>query len=242
MSGKGKLVIAAAFAVMAVALVLEFGSGRLGTWSVQAGSVIKDRASKVTEFSKVLFRNLRQNHQEPRNEEGIAASPPSRQSANSADGPVTQPPVAPAPEPPAPGARPGSTNVTRIAQPTRSLSETPNTLSSANSSSLAPAFAKRPHTRARQLRREIRRANASMRAGRYDNAIYHLQRAIALKPGSRVLRELLEQARAAESEPEESASTDDNSASSSAAGSEAPDTDTAPSTSDDGSDSGVVRR
>jgi type II secretory pathway predicted ATPase ExeA len=174
----GKPVMAGCFsalAVVAIALALEFGTGRLGTWFAHVESVAQDRMRYMGEFSKVWSGGLSQSDEESRNE---------------ADKPGAQ------------KGRSGTIGGVQIAHPIPFPSETPKTLASANSNSLGRAVAppasdkKSTYAKERKLGYEISRAKASLRAGRYSNAVYHLKRALVFEPGNRELRELLQRARA----------------------------------------------
>jgi hypothetical protein len=68
---KGKPVMVGCFsalAVVAVALALKFGTGRLGTWFAPIESVAKDRERDVSEISKLLSGGPSQSYEESRNE------------------------------------------------------------------------------------------------------------------------------------------------------------------------------
>ena len=247
---RGKPVIAGCFsalAVVAVALAVKFGTGRLGTWFAPIESVAKDRERDVGEISKLLSGGPSQSYEESRNEAGAAAPRRSWQSAITADGRPAQAPVVEAPQPVAPKARPGTIGGMQFAHPTRFPSATPKTLASANSSSLGRAVAlpgsdkKLTYAEERKLRYDIGRAKASLRAGRYSNAVYHLKRAIVLEPSNRELRELLQRARAAQSEPQVNASAPQDSGWSPAEDGEVTDAEVQKSTRSENPDANLVR-
>ncbi len=198
-----------ALAVVTVALALKFGPGPLGTWLAHGESAARAREStaknselEACKFSELLSGGPSQSHEESRNEAGAATPPRSWQRAITVDRRPTQTPVVQAPQSVAQKARPGTIGGMQVAHPTRFTSETLKKLASANSSSLGHAVAlpasdrKLTYAEERKLRYDIGRAKASLRAGRYSNAVYHLKRAIVLEPSNQELRELLQRARA----------------------------------------------
>ena len=77
----------------------------------------------------------------------------------------------------------------------------PLVLTPVDERAVAPAAKSIPNNHIRNtIRYDINRAEAALRDGRYDNAIWHLERAIALDPDNRVLRDRLSSARRARSD------------------------------------------
>jgi type II secretory pathway predicted ATPase ExeA len=202
-----------ALILVAIALAL-FGTSGLGTWFAHVesaardrGSVAKDRELDADASSKLLSGCPSQSYAESHNEVGPAASLRSWQSVIAVDAQPAQTPVAQSPQPISPKARPGTTGGMQDAHPTRFPSETTKTLESTNSSSLGRIVAppdtgkKLTFAEERMLSYDVRRAQASLRAARYSNAVYHLKRAIVLEPGNPELRELLQRALDGQSEP-----------------------------------------
>jgi general secretion pathway protein A len=236
--GKSKPFLVAGLSVLAIAafaLVFGFENGRIGMWVLQGGGAIKDRQRSAAQSSKFVSGSPGQSAAEARNASGSAA-PPLSGSAYAVAGPPAQPPIAPAAEPGAPKMRPASAGGAQINPATRSRAHMPAT-GPASDEKLTAA-------KQRKLGYEIRRAKASLRAGRYANATYHLRRAIALAPANPELRELLRHAREAQSERVQSAPGEEDVASASAEDDDETtntDSGTAASTEYDDSDSTVVR-
>ncbi len=253
----GKPVMAGGFSaliVVAVALALEFGTGGLGTWFAHVesvardrGSVAKDRELDADAFSKLLSGRPSQSYEESRNEVGAAAPLRSWQSPITVDARPTQAPVAQSPQPISPKARPGTTGGMQDAHPTRFPSETTKTLESTNSSSLGRIVAppdtgkKLTFAEERMLSYDVRRAQASLRAARYSNAVYHLKRAIVLEPGNPELRELLQRALDGQSEPQRNAPARQDPVSSPAEDFAATDKEAQTSTRSENPDANLVR-
>jgi len=77
----------------------------------------------------------------------------------------------------------------------------PLVLTPVDERTVAPAAKSIPNNHIRNtIRYDINRADAALREGRYNNAIWHLERAIALDPDNQVLRDRLSIARKARSD------------------------------------------
>ena len=210
MTFNGKPLIAAWLSALAVAgaLALEFGRASSGAWFALPAEVRQARAHLGGEFSKLLSAGAGQSDEEPQRKTQTAASLRSDQSPPGGGGPSKKASVAFAPEFVAPKGSAGNRGDTLIApiagfQP----EEMPETLTATDSALPEPAAAPLPsdnrlaNEQARRLRYELKRAQSSLGAGNYANAIYHLKRALRVDPGASVARDLLERARAAESNP-----------------------------------------
>jgi type II secretory pathway predicted ATPase ExeA len=213
MLGKGKPLLAGgllALAVVAGALVLEFGADRSHARLARA-SLDTDPAQGAGEFSKPPPASP--DKEEARTRPGTGALTLSGQNPGHAAAPPTLAPVAPAsqhvaqvPPPVAPQPRPATTGGTLIVRATIPRPELPQAPSSANPgpprpAAQAPASSRLTYAQQWRLQYETRRARSSFEDGRYRNVIYHVKRALLLDPGNSEMRDLLQRAQAALANP-----------------------------------------
>jgi type II secretory pathway predicted ATPase ExeA len=220
--GKGKPLMVGcllALAVLAGALVLEFGTGRPNARLARA-SVHTDGAQGAGEFSKPPVASPGKGHEEARRQPSTGAPMLSGQNPSHAvSAQPTLAPVAPAsqrvaqaPQPVAP--QPETTGGTLIVRGTIPRPEMPKAQTSTNPSPPQPAAEPAAsysltYAHQRRLKYQTRRARSSFEDGRYTNAIYHLKRALLLEPGNSEMRDLLQRAQAAQANPRKSGSVHD---------------------------------
>jgi general secretion pathway protein A len=220
MLGNGKPAMAGCLsALAAVAVTLAFASfeSRRSDAPLRNPTVTHTgRAESAGEFSKPMPANLGQAHDAPQGEGPTAASLPPIQPFNHATaplkqagvvagGPPTQAVSASALGPVAPKVSPQTMVGTLIAGRT-SLREMATTLTSASSDAprsavTAPRHDKLTYEQERRLRYDIRRAKNSFQARRYNNAVYHIKRALLLDPDNIEMRDLLQRMQPAQSKP-----------------------------------------
>lgn len=196
-----RLVIAGIVGGLSVlaASVLAFrvasGNGWLGAWISKGHSALQHEARSVGELSSVLAGRM--DLRETKGSSGSAGLQTPGAGGSEFSGPLPQPPPKDGAVPLAPEPGSADTHLPQIVHATSVPAQTPPVQTppaqTAHSPSSNPG-------RARSLRYEVRRAEASLRAGRYTNASYHLKRALALAPNNQRVRHLLRVARERQSE------------------------------------------
>ena len=203
MGVNGKAIIlgaGSALAVIACVLAFEF-AGRPGLWFGHRAN------TKGGHATGGISRPLAGSPGETRERSGVDAHPAplSSVSANPVVAPPTQAKAAQAAPPLTPTKGAGITASTLTNPVTSVPPEKPGTAGYASpnamvSTAAAPNSARKLTPKEeRRLEYELKRATASLEAGRYSNAIYHLKRAQAVRPGNRGIGELLQRARRAQS-------------------------------------------
>ena len=207
MRAKGKSIVAVgalALAVIAWAIALEFAPGRPRLWFSHAFNT-SGGGHTVAADAEPLPGSQVESRQSAGTGAHLAQQPPTSVSANSvvaapSGANIAQASESVVPKKGAETARAALTNrVTNV--PQGKAGTTVYAAPGAIVSTAAASHSARKLTlkEERRLEYELKRGTASFQAGRYTNALYHLKRALALRPGNREIGELLERARLAQS-------------------------------------------
>ena len=201
LSGRGIPVVTVgilAIAALGAVFAFEVDAGRLRRWLVSAESTIGGRPQPSSpKLSRALESSL---------QVAAAVTPPSENPGGQQPAPQKQAPLAqpPATSPPktaagnANGAQVAHTNAQTKSSETSGEAWPPLSSSPVKEKTAASASKSALSRHAiNTIRYDIKRANAARRAGRYNNAIWHLERAVALDPDNQESRYLLAAARRA---------------------------------------------